>query len=238
MSAGPLAMDMQMVASGHKCRRCGTCCEKGGPCLHHEDRLQVDSGQIPGACLVTFRRGELAWDNVRGELAPLSQEIVKIKGQAGRWSCTFYEIATRGCGIYAYRPLECRVLNCRDTRRIEAVYATGRLTRQDLLSGIQGLWELVQDHERRCSYECLDAWVREGARQGRPKKESALLETLRFDAHVRQLVVEKGGLDARMLDFVFGRPLADTVKMFNLRLVQPDGKYGLVMDRAGDARGD
>lgn len=224
-----MAMDRKPVATGDACQRCGTCCEKGGPSLHREDRLRVDSGRIPGRCLVTIRRGELAWDNVRGNLTPLSREIIKIKGQAGRWTCCFYEKATRGCGIYDCRPLECRALNCRDTRRIEAVYATGRLIRQDLLAGIQGLWELVEDHEQRCSYACLDAWVGEGTLGGRLKQESAILETLRFDAHVRQLAVEKGGLDAGLLDFIFGRPLVDTIQMFNLKLEQHNGTVGLVL---------
>jgi Fe-S-cluster containining protein len=48
------------------CRRCGTCCEKGGPSLHREDRPLVDNGQIPVRHLFTIRRGELAQDNIKG----------------------------------------------------------------------------------------------------------------------------------------------------------------------------
>ncbi|MGD8702110.1 MAG: YkgJ family cysteine cluster protein, partial [Desulfosarcina sp.] len=107
----------------NQCRRCGVCCEKGGPSLHHEDRHLVDSGRIPARCLFTLRQGELARDNVKGVLAPLSAEIIKIKGQSGSWTCMFYDDETRGCGIYDHRPLECRALNCRDTRRIAKVYA-------------------------------------------------------------------------------------------------------------------
>ena len=115
------------------------------------------------------------------------------------------------------------MLNCRDTRRIEAVYETTRLTRQDLLSGVNGLWELIEDHEQRCSYEGLHARVGEGTREGRLKQERAIQEILRFDAHVRQLAVEKGGIDSRMLDFLFGRPLADTIKMFDINIhMQPE----------------
>ncbi len=184
----------------------------------------IDDGRIPARCLYTIRRGERVRDNVKGALVPLSEEIIKIKGCADRWTCLFYDPATRGCGIYDDRPLECRVLNCRDTRRIEAVYDTTRLTRQDLLSGINGIWELIEDHEQRCSYEGLHARVGEGTREGRLKQEKAILEILRFDAHVRQLAVEKGGIDSRMLDFLFGRPLADTIKMFDIKIhMQPEG---------------
>ncbi|MCB2146828.1 MAG: YkgJ family cysteine cluster protein [Deltaproteobacteria bacterium] len=218
---------MNREATPYPCQRCGTCCEKGGPSLHREDRPLVDDGRIPARCLFTLRRGELARDNVRGTLAPLTEEIIKIKGHSGRWTCRFYDQANRRCGIYDHRPLECRVLNCRDTRRIEGVYETTRLTRQDLLSGVRGLWELIEDHEQRCSYEALHALVGEGIHKGRLKLEKKILEILRFDAHVRQLTVEKGGMDNRMLEFLFGRPLAETITMFEVKLVKKDQTYVL-----------
>ena len=122
------------------CQRCGTCCEKGGPALHQEDRHLVDGGRVPASALFTIRRGELARNTVKGTLSPVTQEIIKIKGKPGRWTCLFFDDSTKGCGIYADRPLECRALNCRDTRQIERVYEGTRLTRKDLLSGIEGLW--------------------------------------------------------------------------------------------------
>ena len=201
------------------CQRCGTCCKKGGPSLHREDRSLVENGRIPARCLFTIRRGERVRDNVKGTRVSLSEEIIKIKGLAAGWTCLFYDQATRGCAIYDHRPLECRALNCRDTRRIEAVYETTRLTRQDLISGINGLWDLIEDHEQRCGYAGLRARVAEGTCEGRLKQEKAILEILRFDAHIRQLAVEKGGLESRMLDFLFGRPLADTIKMFGIQLI-------------------
>ena len=211
------------------CQRCGTCCEKGGPSLHREDQPLVDEGRIPARCLFTIRRGERVRDNVKGTLVPLSAEIIKIKGQAGGWTCLFYDQATRGCRIYDHRPLECRALNCRDTRRIEAIYEANRLTRQDLLAGIDGLWELIEDHEQRCSYAGLHARVEAGTHGGRLKQEKAILEILSFDTHIRRLTVEKGGLESRMLDFVFGRPLAETIRMFDIKLVKKNGAYRLAL---------
>ncbi|MGD9309123.1 MAG: YkgJ family cysteine cluster protein [Desulfosarcina sp.] len=219
----------------NQCRRCGVCCEKGGPSLHHEDRHLVDSGRIPARCLFTLRQGELARDNVKGVLAPLSAEIIKIKGQSGSWTCMFYDDETRGCGIYDHRPLECRALNCRDTRRIAKVYAVDRLTRQDLLASIEGLWELIDDHERRCSYVKLAEMVGQGARGGQLKQERAILEIMRFDAHIRQLAVQQGGLDGRMLDFIFGRPLAHTIKMFDIQLEMKNGTVGRILAGSGNA---
>jgi Fe-S-cluster containining protein len=214
------------------CQRCGTCCEKGGPSLHLEDRILVEDGRIPARCLFTLRRGEKVRDNVKGTLTPLTEEIIKIKGHHPGWTCLFYDHATRGCNIYDHRPLECRALNCRDTRRIERVYETSRLMRKDLLSGIDGLWELIEDHEARCSYERLHAWVDEGADGERLKQEEIILEVVSFDAHVRQLAVEQAKVDGRMLDFIFGRRLTDTIKMFDIKLVKQNGTYGLATEPA------
>jgi hypothetical protein len=121
------------------------------------------------------------------------------------------------------------VLNCRDTRQIEKVYASDRLTREDVLGSIRGLWELIDDHEQRCSYAGIKAWVDEGICGQRLKREDAILEALRFDAHIRLLTVERAGMKARMLDFIYGRPLADTIKMFGTRLVKRNGVYGLIL---------
>jgi hypothetical protein len=40
--------------------------------------------------------------------------------------------------------------------------------------------------------------------------------------------VERAGMKAPMLDFIFGRPLTDTIKMFGIQLVKRNGGYGLV----------
>ena len=214
------------------CKRCGTCCEKGGPSLHQEDRFLVENGSIPATCLYTIRRGEMARDDIRGSLAPLAEEIVKIKGQGGKWTCLFYDRQTRGCRIYEHRPLECRVLNCRDTGPIEKIYNKGRLTRRDLLATVAGLWDLIEEHEQRCSYAQLGAWVREGTLENDVlRQEEAILETLRYDAHVRQLAVEKGRLNAELLAFVFGRPLTETLRMFGIDLVRKNGALGLVRSK-------
>jgi hypothetical protein len=64
----------------------------------------VDSGRIPARCLFTLRQGELARDNVKGVLAPLSAEIIKIKGQSGSWTCMFYEMRRGGVASMTTAP--------------------------------------------------------------------------------------------------------------------------------------
>ncbi len=212
----------------NRCRRCGTCCKKGGPALHVEDLPLVESGRILVADLFTIRNGEMAHDNVRQGLAPLAAEIVKIKGVPGSWTCCYFDASSHGCVIYDQRPLECRALNCRDTRHIEAIYDTGRLTRHDVIGRITGLWELVEEHERRCSYERLKQMVDKGADADGLRETATILEILRYDVLVRELAQSKGGLDPDMLNFVFGRPLTDTIRMFGIRLLAKDGDYTLV----------
>ena len=210
------------------CKRCGTCCRKGGPALHLEDRRLVDEGTLPANCLFTIRRGELVRDNVKDTLNPMAGEAIKIKGKPGGWICLFYDGESRGCTIYKHRPLECRALDCQDTQRIQAIYETDRLSRKDLLSTIEGLWDLVTDHEDRCGYGRLRALVGEGIVDQTLKREAEILEIMRYDTHLRQLTVQNGGLDAGMLDFIFGRPLSETIKMFRLKLIRENEQYRLV----------
>jgi Fe-S-cluster containining protein len=200
------------------CVRCGTCCEKGGPALHHEDRLLIENGGIPARFLFTIRRGELVRDNVKGRLMPAASDIIKIKGRADGWTCIFLDDGQTCCTIYDDRPLECRVLKCWDTRELEKIYAGSRLTRQDLISGVEGLWELIRDHQQRCDYEEIRNLVndlRAGSRQDAQRK---LGEIVRYDTEIRELVLSRGGVEPDLLDFLFGRPLIKTLPDYGIRV--------------------
>lgn len=194
------------------CSRCGTCCRKGGPALHREDRHLVEQGLIHTRHLYTIRRGEWAHDPITGVLTPASGDIIKIKGGSGTWACRFLDDAPRTCRIYADRPLECRTLTCWNTAGIEQVYAIGRLTRADLISGIAGLWELVGEHQERCDVERIRRlrMPADGPRAGRLAQE--LAEIIRYDTELRTLVVSHAGLEAGMTDFLFGRPLQQVLR--------------------------
>ncbi len=202
------------------CTRCGTCCRKGGPALHLEDQELVESGKISLSDLFTIRQGEPALDNIKNTIAPAVTDIIMVKGlQDNRPHCRHYDYANKGCRIYISRPLECRVLKCWDTEQIERIYSLRRLTRRHLLSKVDGLWSLVQDHQQRCDY----AYVAELAdRLKRPQAGDQsikdLLSLIRYDGSLRQVTVERSGLDPEMLPFLFGRPLSFTIEMFRLKL--------------------
>jgi Fe-S-cluster containining protein len=170
------------------CRRCGTCCRRGGPALHLDDRELVESGRIPLQDLFTIRRGEPAYDNVNGTIAPAVTDIIMLRGASpGSDVCCFYDSATKGCGIYGHRPAECRALQCWDTRDIQALYNCRRLERRHLLVKAAGLRDLVQEHQQRCDYELvaeLAALVKQASSE---EPHARLLELVRYDESLRQV---------------------------------------------------
>jgi Fe-S-cluster containining protein len=209
------------------CVRCGTCCTKGGPAFHQADRLLIEKGAIPAKHLFTIRKGEFAYDNVRGCLVPVESDIIKIKGKPDTWTCVFFEEAEKACAVYDDRPLECRALKCWDTRELEKIYADRRLTRQDLVSKIEGLWDLIKAHQKRCDYEKIQNLIRELKAGGSIQTRRKLGEIIRYDTEIRKLVVADGGMDPEMLDFLFGRPLTETLQNFGIKVGQQGHKIKL-----------
>ena len=215
-----------------ECRRCGTCCKKGGPCFHLEDKGLIEKGLILSKYLYTIRKGELSFDNIKGSISPATTDIIKIKGRNGSWTCVFFDEKNTQCTIYDTRPLECRVLKCWDTRDIEKIYAKDRLTRKDLISGIEGLWDLVEAHQKQCGYDMLTLFV---DALNTDKKDDALkgiLDIIEHDIKIRELVVGKAGLESDLTDFLFGRPITETIKMYGLK-IEKDGKRYLLVPTGG-----
>ena len=209
------------------CKRCGTCCMKGGPSFHLSDKALIDNGTIPSKCLYTIRKGEMAYDNVRQCLEPVSSDVIKIKGKGKTWTCLFLDEAQSDCTIYENRPVECRALKCWDTDEIETLYARRRLKREDLLATIEGLWDLIIDHQERCNYDTIYALTKAIEGEGAQGARQKLAELIKFDDEIRKLVVSRGGLDKEMLDFLFGRPLSQTLKNVGLKVLRKDGKLVL-----------
>jgi Fe-S-cluster containining protein len=200
-----------------QCNHCGACCRKGGPALHLDDQPLVENGAIPLSDLFTIREGEPAFDNVRQSLSPAPSDIVKIKGMENSWTCRYYDEPGRRCLIYVHRPLECRVLKCWDTRKIEAVYAQTRLTRRELIQNVDGLWDLAQSHQQRCSYDAVLRFIDPptlSVLEAGPRE--LILERIRYDRGIRDLVTEKGLLSHDLLDFLFGRPFDVVIRPLGL----------------------
>jgi Fe-S-cluster containining protein len=194
------------VSRQTQCRRCGTCCRKGGPALHLADRHLIERGSLPLKHLYTLREGELVWENVRGGVIPLETEIIKIKEADRGRACRFLNEAENGCAVYGNRPLECQALKCWDTREIEALYQRDRLSRRDLLEKIPDLWDLVKRHETECRLQRVRRLC-----DGNASDPAALARILAYDREIRRLVKARSGIDPEILDFLFGRPLETLV---------------------------
>lgn len=210
------------------CIRCGTCCKKGGPSFHHEDKGLIEKGLILSKYLYTTRKGEMSYDNVKGHLIPSTSDIIKIKSRKGSLTCLFFNERENACTIYDKRPLECRVLKCWDTREIESIYAKNRLTRKDLVSKIAGLWDLIDDHQARCSYEKIHRLLKilDGEKKNDALKD--ILAMIRYDTQVRELSVQKGGLDPEVVDFLFGRAIKETIIMYGFKIEKKGDTYRLI----------
>jgi Fe-S-cluster containining protein len=201
-----------------ECRRCGTCCKKGGPSFHHEDKALIEKGVIHSKYLYTIRKGEMAYDNVRQCLEQISSDIIKLKGKGQSWTCILFDEKLNECTIYENRPIECRALKCWDTKALEDLYARKRLKREDLITDIEGLWGIIKDHQARCNYETIQKLVNAVKSDSGSEARQKLAEIIQFDIEIRKLVVSRGGLDMEMLDFLFGRPLKQTLKNFGLKM--------------------
>ena len=201
-----------------ECRRCGTCCQKGGPSFHHEDKALIEKGVIHSKYLYTIRKGEMAYDNVRQCLEPVGSDVIKLKGKGRSWTCILFDEQQNECTIYENRPIECRALKCWDTGELEDLYARKRLKREDLIADIEGLWGIIKDHQARCNYESIQKLVDVVKSGSGGNARQKLTEIIQYDAEIRKLVVSRGGLDREMLDFLFGRPLKQTLKNYGLKM--------------------
>jgi Fe-S-cluster containining protein len=195
-----------------RCLHCGTCCRNGGPSLHQEDRILVEAGVIHTRHLYTIRKGEWARDPIRSELVRVGSDIIKIKGFGRSWACRFLDEDANRCRLYAHRPLECRELECWNPSRIEQVYARGRLSRRELLAGIPGLWELIEDHERRCSLDRIREWLSALDGGDAETARKRLAEIKAYDAELRKAMVARGRIEPDQLDFLLGRPVEQALR--------------------------
>jgi len=197
-----------------ECKRCGTCCKKGGPSFHIEDRALIEDGFISAKFLYTIREGEPVRDDISERIVYAPSDIIKIKGQKNGWTCFFYDEIEKRCAVYEYRPLECKLLKCLDTRDIERVFGKNLLTRKDIISTVEGLWDLVIEHDQRCSYKKIRKLIDGSGKTKKVDLSGKVAELIEYDRIIRELVVKKGELDPELLDFLFGRPLSVTMKRF------------------------
>lgn len=210
------------------CQRCGTCCRKGGPAIHREDKPLLENGHIPLGTLFTIRKYEPAYDNVQGHIFPAPSDIIRVKSRDSSTVCVFFNHNNNSCKIYEKRPLECRTLKCWDTFGIEQIYNKERLSREDLLKNIHHLHDLIDYHQNRCDYRQIRKLINQLNQGGNQIATDTIREILAFDEHFRSLILEKGLCEFDIMDFLLGRPLLKTFPSLGLKVIRKKDGYRLM----------
>jgi len=217
-----------MTKKFNQCKQCGTCCRKGGPILHGDDRDILTAGHIQVQHLITIRQGELAYSPVTNDLRPTAMELIKTAGRGNDWTCCFFDEQTGDCSIYEYRPLECRLLQCWDTTPLEAVINRNTLTRTDIIPADDPILPLIAYHDQECScvrlFELAAGLKQETANKATIAELTALI---RQDLHIRSQAVALYTLPVAVELFYFGRPLFSLLHPFGLTFHEQNGTIHL-----------
>ena len=196
-----------------KCKRCGTCCEKGGPILHHQDLQFLQKNLLSLSNLMVIRQGELAYDPVFDDVVPTEVEMIKIVGAGKSWECPFHKkVAGQSeCSIHRDRPLECSLLKCWDTSEITAMIGKDCLSRFDLLGQANPMLPEIKEHEYRCNYGLLWSAVNQ-VRSGDEGAVANLENIMVADLTIRQSLIAEFDLSLAQELFYLGTPMFRGVK--------------------------
>jgi Fe-S-cluster containining protein len=196
------------VSDTQTCKRCGTCCQQGGPALHGPDLELLRKGRLNLDDLITVRRGELAFQPLADRPEPVHHEFLKMKGRDGTWCCVYYDENTKGCQRYASRPLACGLLDCTDTGPLLAIAGQDLLTRFDCIAPDDPLLPHVRRHEVDCPCPDMQT-IRRALEQKKPSATlpAELEAAVNRDLAFRSRVCEDMRLSLAQELFYFGRPL-------------------------------
>ncbi|MDO9288919.1 MAG: YkgJ family cysteine cluster protein [Thermodesulfovibrionales bacterium] len=190
------------------CIRCGTCCIKGGPTLHKEDKKILLEGHISYQHLVTIRKGEPAFTPLSDKPEPVKQELIKVSGKGRAWECLFYDKKKSSCTIYKHRPLECRLLKCWDTSEILSAIGKDTITRADIISQDDPITKFIARHEKKCSVLMAENLISAVMKKNSDSISLAKLTALvQQDLVIRSKAISEFGLSVETELFYFGRPL-------------------------------
>ena len=190
------------------CIRCGTCCLKGGPVLHQEDKKTLLSGYAGHKDLVTIRTGEMAYNPLKDCLEPVPMELIKVAGRGDGWSCVFYNEQESCCSLYEHRFLECRLLRCWDPSDLISVIYQDTIRRADIINAGDPIMEVIALHEKECPHNKINALV-SALSDGKKRKEifAELSGFVHADSSLRIHAFSELGLEKEFELFIFGRPL-------------------------------
>ena len=207
------------------CRRCGTCCRKGGPALHVEDLELLRDGNLVYQDLLTIRKDEPAYSPLTDQVKPVTKELVKISGHGQSWTCRFYDPAHSSCTIHSHRPLECRLLKCWDTNDIMGVIEKNTITRLDIIGETDPMAAWIYEHEKKCPYRKTNSLLE--ALSSSPHPSPLLTELtaiIREDLAIRTKAVAQFHLSLPLELFYFGRPVFQVIRVEGLNFFEKQGE--------------
>jgi Fe-S-cluster containining protein len=214
------------------CKRCGTCCTKGGPALHVEDRQIIMAGHIRTEHLITIRKGELTRTPDSEGLHSIQHEIVKIAGKRGSWECLFLDKAESSCMIYEHRPLECRILKCWDTAELSSVIGKDPLKRADIIDPENPISKLIDAHEKECSIQEMEDLLSSlSDKDDNSTCLKKLEELVQKDLIIRDVAVSELALPLSVEVFMLGRPLFKLLSGRGISVQEKNGGLHLYRDR-------
>ena len=206
------------------CIRCGECCQMGSPTLHLSD-LELARGElIPLEQLMTIRKGEPARIPGGGEPFFLPQERIKVREKPGGKECIFLDSPGAVCRIYESRPAQCRAQACWDASDWKKLAIEDPpLSRYQLFEGVNEITDLLQEHDRRCSFDTLREAFENLERTGGDGLDD-VLQAVAFEDHFRNFVTEQLNLPRGAMELFFGRSFQDRLGLFGFRVEErPDG---------------
>ncbi|MBF0469297.1 MAG: YkgJ family cysteine cluster protein [Desulfamplus sp.] len=196
----------------NECKRCGTCCENGGPALHGQDLPLIEKGLLSIEYLITIRKGELAHDPVTDTIKPVKNEFLKIKGTKGSWACAFYDKNKKGCARYDNRPISCGVLKCWDTKESLGLAGKDLVSRLDIVKENSPMRERMITHELLCPLPDMNAILRTVSRPSRKTVKKLELISNK-DITYRMKAVDEFNLSVEQELFYFGRPVFELLSV-------------------------
>ena len=202
---------MQHNVTQTECKRCGKCCSAGGPALHLEDRDLVVAGKLQPGDLVTFRRGEPAYDPVTKRVIILESELIQVRGLGKVGACKYYQPESNVCSIYSHRPLECRVLKCWNTQELEEILMKSLLSRDQLIPSNSTLWKLIIQHDKLFDMRKLTGIFLMERDEKFTQFQGFLRELEEKESIFRNKVVADFEVDLEAMDFFFGRSVVEVL---------------------------
>lgn len=196
------------MSGSEGCRRCGSCCQQGGPALHDGDLVLVRSGRLRLDHLVTVNLGELAFQPMATTATTVVNEFLKIQGRDGTWCCTFYDETARGCLRYEHRPLACGLLDCTDTGPLLDITGQDLLTRFDCIDRNDPILAVILKQQQQSPSPDIQTISDDFAQiYARTELLAGLLEDVNLDLAFRSRTANAFQLSVALELFYFGRPL-------------------------------